>query len=275
MNRYFILTVFLTGSVLFANGPKYETAETKTIIESMIKSHGGYETWINASSTSFHTYFQINFGDGIWAPFREELVVHPKTRKVYGKLPNPDNTFGLLAFDGEKAWLAGNPQGLGKFAPARFTAWRDFYLFNIVWLTQDGGVKLSAPQKGKLEVINDPKEYIIITMTFDDNTGDTPKDYYKLYIDPKTFKLKASEYVMTYASMMQEGNASSPPSVFIWEETAEIKGLVFPVKYTVYWKDRTIAVKDGAVTNWSLEKKFDETQVSIPKDGVVDQSKPR
>ena len=32
------------------------------------------------------------------------------------------------------------------------TAWRDFYLFNIPWLTQDAGVSLGEPEKSNLSL---------------------------------------------------------------------------------------------------------------------------
>ena len=72
----------------------------------------------------------------------------------------------------------------------------------------------------------DAKEYVTVKLTFEASAGDTPKDYYILYIDPDSYELKASEYVMTYASMMQGGAESGPPSVFVWEKTVRVEGLL-------------------------------------------------
>ncbi|MCI0691964.1 hypothetical protein L0337_08150 [candidate division KSB1 bacterium] len=270
-----LLVVGLTATAAKSyQRPKYASAKTKEVIERMIEAHGGLEKWRKAPAISFNAHLKVNFGGNNWVPFWEEATVETATRRAYAKLPNADGTHGSVAFDGKKAWSAGNLQGIAR-APARFTAWRNFYLFNIPWLTQDAGVNLGEPGKGKLSMLEDSKEYFTVKMTFDPGTGDTPKDHYVLYIDPGTYRLKASEHVMTFASMMQGDAATSPPSIFVWEETANVDGLIVPAKYTVYWKaDNSIAVKDGAISNWSFSKPFDESRLIMPPDGEPDESSP-
>jgi len=270
-----LLVVGLTATAAKSNQwPKYASAKTKEAIERMINAHGGMEKWQKAPTVSFNTHFKVNFGGNNWVSYWEEMTVEQGTRRVYATLPNADKTFGRIAFDGKRAWSAGNLQGIAR-APARFTAWRDYYMFNIPWLTQDPGVNLGEPEKGRLPMLEGSKEYITVKMTFDPGTGDTPKDHYVLYIDPDTHRLKASEHVMTFASMMQGDAESGPPSIVVWEETANVNGLIVPAKYTVYWKaGNSIAVKDGAISNWSFSKPFDESQLLMPPDGEPDESSP-
>jgi len=200
------------------------------------------------------------------------MNVELATRCVYATLPNADGTSGRIAYDGTRAWSAGNLQGLGR-APARFTAWRDFYLFTLPWMTQDDGVRIGAPARATLPL--DGKEYVMVRMTFADGAGDTPRDRYTLYLDPATHRLRAAEYVMTYASMMA-GKEESPPSIFMWEETVEAGGLVVPSKYTVYWSDGgKVAVRNGEITNWSFDQSFDRGRLAMPADGKPDESTPR
>ncbi len=251
------------------------STETQQIIAKMIAAHGGLEKWRNSPSVSFHSHLKVNFGNNNWVPFWEEATVDPISRRVYSKLPNPDGTHGLIAFDGKQAWSAGNLQGISR-APARFTAWRNFYLFNLPWLTVDPGVNLSAVGRSKIPVLpDDAKEYFTIKLTFESSAGDTPKDYYILYIDPDSYLLRASEYIMTYASMMQGGAEASPPSVFVWEKTEKVEGFVVPVRYTAYWKDKSVAVKDGAISHWSFRQPFDAARLVMPTDGKLDDSRPR
>ncbi len=253
---------------------RYASAKTKEVIKRMIEAHGGLEKWRRVPTISFNCHLKVNFGGNNWISYWEEMTIEQGTRRVYATLPNADGTHGSIAFDGKKAWSAGNLQGIAR-APARFTAWRNFYLFNIPWLTQDAGVNLGETGKGKLPMFEGSKEYITVKMGFDPGTGDTPKDYYILYIDPDTYRLKASEHVMTFASMMQGDAKSSPPSIVVWEETVNVNGLIVPAKYTVYWKaDNSIAVKDGAISNWSFSKPFDESRLIMPPDGEPDESSP-
>ena len=253
-------------------GPEYASAETRDIIEKMLTAHGGNERWRNSPAVTFQASFEVNFGNDNWVPFLAQTTVDTEHRRAYSTLPNADGSSGQIAYDGEKAWSAGNLQGIAR-APARFMAWRDFYLYNIPWMTQDAGVKLGEPGTGTLPM-ND-EECITVEMTFEDEIGDTPGDHYTLYIDKETSRLRAAEYVMTYSSMMQDGAEASPPSYFVWEETADVDGLIIPAKYTVYWSDDgSVAVRNGEITDWAFDEPFDETRLVMPADATIDQSTP-
>jgi hypothetical protein len=241
-------------------------------ITKMIEAHGGLEMWLACPTVSFNTHLKLDFGGGNWVDFWEEVTVEQGSRRVYSTLPNADGTSGSIAFDGKNAWSAGNLQGISQ-APARFTAWRNFYLFNVPWLTQDPGVTLGKPGIGTIP--EDTKEYITIPLTFGSQVGDTPKDIYTLYIDPDTYRLKATEYGMTFKSMLPEGLESAPFSVFVWEETADVGGLVVLTKYNVYYKDGGALVTTGEVSNWSFDNPFDESRMKMPADGTPDASVPR
>jgi len=138
-------------------------------------------------------------------------------------------------------------------------------------MTQDSGVHLAAAGKGTIP--GDSKQYTVVRMTFDDGTGDTPKDHYKLFIDPATNRLHAAEYVMTFPGMTN-GKPESPPSVFVWEETQTVDGMTVPKRYTVYWTDGRVAVKDGEVKDWSFAARFDESKLKMPDGATPDESMP-
>lgn len=255
-----------------ASGPVYASPATRAVIEKMVAAHGGLERWRSAPAIRFDSSLEVHFGGDNWVPFAEEAVVDPRTRRVYAKLPNADGTFGRIAFDGTRAWSAGELRGIAR-APARFTAWRNFYLFSLPWMTQDPGVRLSEPGHARLH--GESKDCITVTMTFDAGTGDTPKDHYVLYVDPDTHRLRAAEYVMTYASMMRDGVSESPPSIFMWEETATVDGFVVPTRYTVYWsRDHSVAVRNGTIRNWAFGARFDPSQLEMPEGATVDRSTP-
>jgi len=266
----FMLIALVTPGWSLAGSPSYDSERCRAFIEKMLDAHGGIERWQKSPAISFSSHLKVDFGNGNWAPYWEEVTVETPTRRAYVVLKNADGSKGRVAYDGRQAWSAGTLQGVGR-APARFTAWRNFYLFNLPWMTQDDGVNLAEAGRGT--VPNETKEYVLVKMTFDAGTGDTPKDYYTLYIDPETHRLHAAEYVMTYKSMMR-GRDESPPSVFVWNETQTVGGLVVPKKYTVHWKDGSVAVKDGEVTNWNFAAQFDPSRLAMPTDGQLDESTP-
>ena len=137
---------------------------------------------------------------------------------------------------------------------------------------QDAGVILGEP--GRSKIPNDSKVYVTIPMSFASGSGDTPKDTYVLYIDPDTYRLKASEYGMTYKSMMPEGVEEMPRSIFVWDGTTKVDGLVVLTQYNVYWKHDGSAAVVGEVSNWSFQRPFDASRMKMPSDGSVDQSQP-
>lgn len=267
----FVLVAAPPGATRADNGPTYSSTATKEIVTKMVDAHGGIKKWRACPTVCFDSHLKVDFGGGNWVEFWEEVTVDPETRRVYADLPNPDGTKGMLAFDGTHAWSAGNLQGIGK-APARFTAWRNFYLFNIPWLTQDAGVILGEP--GKSKIPNDSKVYLTIPMSFASGSGDTPRDTYVLYIDPDTYQLKASEYGMTYKSMMPEGVEETPRSVFVWDATAQVDGFLVLTQYNVYWKQDGSTAVVGEVSNWSFQRPFDDSRMNMPSDGSVDESQP-
>jgi len=264
-----IVAATVLGMGVLASAAESDPAAEK-IIAKMIEAHGGMKEWKNCPTVSFDTHLRVDFGGGNWVDYWEEVTVEQGSRRVYATLPNPDGTSGSIAFDGQNAWSAGDLRGIAK-APARFTAWRNYYLFNVPWLTQDASVILGKPGTGT--VPNDTREYITVPMTFKADAGDTPRDTYTLYIDPDTYRLKATEYGMTFKSMLPEGMTSAPPSVFVWEETKDVHGLIVLTRYNVYWKDGAI-VTTGEVSNWAFDKPFDETRMEMPDDGTPDESVP-
>lgn len=249
-----------------------DDARSREIVGKMVAAHGGLAPWRNATSVSFHSSLEVNFGGNNWVAFQEEVTGDPRRRRIYATLPNPDGTSGRIAYDGASAWSAGELRGLAR-APARFTAWRNFYLFNLPWMTQDQGVRFGPAGHAELPGIED--ECFAIPMSFDDGVGDTPGDTYILYVDTGTFQLRGAEYVMTYRQMMPPGTQASPPSIFVWEETTRVGDLLVPTGYTVYWsKDHSVAVRNGRISHWSFSEPFDEERLIMPANGVPDESTP-
>jgi hypothetical protein len=262
----------LPSLALAGTGPSYASPAAREVIEKMVDAHGGMDRFREASAVQFACRFKVHFGGDNWVPFSGKVTADPRTRHVYATLLNPDGTQGRIAYDGRKAWSAGSLQGLGR-APARMTAWRDLYLYALPFMTQDDGVRFGEPKREKMPIGD--VDCIAIRMTFDAGAGDTPKDWYVLYVDPATSRLRAAQYVMTYTALMQDGAKSSPPSVFVWEKTATVNGLVVPTQYTVHWAgDRSVAVKEGVIEDWAFDGAFDRSQLVMPADGTPDLSTP-
>jgi hypothetical protein len=228
------------------------------VVTKMIEAHGGMEAWESAPTVAFTEEFRPGEATS-GMPGR--VVVQQGSRRAY-----LDYGGAQVAWDGEKAW------GVNWQVPTppRFLALLNYYFLNLPWLTQDPGVNLGAPGTGTLP--GDATEYVTVRMTFDAGVGDTPDDYYLLFVHPETHRLAANEYVVTYRSILPAGVESSQPHVLVYSDYTEVGGLVVPTGYTIY--------EDGAIyatavfSDWSFSMPWDETWMEMPEGAVVDESEP-
>ena len=231
----------------------------KGVVARMIAAHGGLDKWRSAPTVSFEDVLQPPKGP----PLTSRVSVEQRSRRAYLDFPGMG---ARMAWDGEKAW---SENWQGPFPP-RFFALLSYYFLNLPWLAADPGVNLGEPGTGSLW--NDPTEYITVKMTFEPGVGDTPDDYYILYIDPNSYRLRAAELRVTYADIL-------PPEVDAIEEIAVydrftiVEGLVVPTKCSIYGKDRS-PLASLEWRNWSLGRPFDESRMVMAAGAVVDASSP-
>jgi Family of unknown function (DUF6503) len=259
----FILSmVFLSVVIGFVNHLSANPGEkSPEIIITMISAHGGMEKWKSAPTVSFEDQFlQV----GAPKPTISQVTVEQGRRRVYLDFPESNAS---IAWNGKEAWS----ENWKAPIPPRFLALLNYYFLNLPWLTLDPGVNLG--ELGKAKLWDDPTEYITVKMTFNPGVGDTPDDYYILYIDPKSHRLKACEYVATYASIQPTGKAS-PPHILVYESFTSVNGLVVPTRYSIYEKNHNL-VASCEIRNWSFEKPFDSNRMTKSPTAVVDTSKPK
>lgn len=244
--------------------PLIELAPSETsreIIAAMISAHGGIEKWRSAPTVSFEDHFR---SAGAATATASQVTVEQGPRRAYLDFPGSNVR---LTWDGKQAWS----ENWQAPVPPRFLALLNYYFLNLPWLAMDPGVILGEPGKAKLW--DDPTEYITVKMTFEPGVGDTPDDYYVLYIDPKSHRLKACEYIVTYAALLPPGVAATPPHVLIYEEFATVDGLVVPTRYSIYEKNHSLYAT-CEIRDWSFKKPFDAARMTMPPGAVIDASSP-
>lgn len=234
---------------------------SREIIAAMISAHGGMEKWRSAPTVSFEDHF---LPAGAQKPTVSEVTVEQGPRRAYLDFPEPN---ARIAWDGKQVW---SENWQAPFPP-RFLALLNYYFLNLPWLAMDPGVILGEPGKAKLW--DDPTEYITVKMTFDAGVGDTPDDYYVLYIDPKSHRLKACEYIVTYAAILPPGVKATSPHILVYEEFATVDGLMVPTRYSIYEKNHSLYAT-CEIRNWSFKKPFDATRMTMPPGAVIDASSP-
>lgn len=242
-------------------------AGTDYVVQKMTKKHGGLERWRAVPSVQFRTHIH----DEIYQmpEYYEHVAVHPTQRKAYVDFTNPlgNQAKGQIAYNGRQAWSIGKREGLAA-APPKLIAWRNFFLFNIPFVIHDEGVKTTFDGLGTLPELDD-QEFIKVRMTFDPGTGDTPRDYYLLYIDSQSHQLQALEYDMTYASMDKQ-----PVSLLIFDEYERVEGFLMPTRYRIFYKKNRKLVMTGQIWDWHFSKAFDKRRMLMPAWAKPDKSLP-
>ena len=263
MSARLLVSLSIAGLVAFGcstPGPEVTPAHSeKGVVARMIEAHGGLEKWRSAPTVSFEDTLQPPEGP----PLTSRVSVEQRSRRAYLDFPEMG---ARMAWDGEKAW---SENWQGPF-PHRFFALLSYYFLNLPWLAADPGVNLSEPGTGKLW--DDPTEYITVKMTFEPGVGDTPDDYYILYIDPDTYRLRAAELSVTYADILPP-EVDAIEEIAVYDKFATVEGLVVPMKCSIYGKDRS-PFASWEWRNWSFDRPFDESRMVMAADAVVDTSSP-
>jgi hypothetical protein len=248
-----------------ASGLAGETGDAQSIALEMIKAHGGMDRWKAVTTVSFKNTMVAPWEpDDPWVSIE---VTEQNSRRTYQDWPLDGAT---IVSDGKVTWSKDWKRG----NPPKFMVNLSYYFLNLPWITQDPGVKLEGPGQGKLP--GGDETYTTIRMTFEPGVGEASDDYYVIFIDPETKRMKAVEYIVTYGAMLDLFNVPEDqtfvgPLINVFDEYATVGGLAFPVKYTTYSPDGDV-YGQHTVENLSLDKPFDETRMKMPDDAVVDNS---
>jgi len=233
---------------------------TEKLIEHLVSAHGGMDAWASAPTVSFTDEF---VPAGVPQGISSRVTVEQGARRAY-----IDYEGGMTAtWDGEKAWS----QNWALPYPPRFMALLNYHFLNLPWLVEDPGVILS--EFGQRQLPGDETEYFSIKVTYDENVGDTPRDYYRLYVDPDSHVLHAVQYIVTYQALLPEGMTETPANTLVYEDFETVSGLRVPTAYRIYLPDGS---EFGAATirDWSFDEPFDTARMTMPDDAVLDESTP-
>jgi hypothetical protein len=81
------------------------------------------------------------------------------------------------------------------------------------------------------------KTYKGVKVSFGENVGDSPKDYYIVWYDPATFKMEWLMYTVTFKS----DEANENYSLIKYDQWTDVNGLILPQKLQWYtFKEDTV-----------------------------------
>ena len=254
--------------------PTYASPKTKDVIGRMLEAHGGLERWRQAKTIKYTNVMFlpiIDIQDGMsewdrWGCSDETFEL--TSRRGYHDLPFEK---AQIASDGKKVWSIGIQGG----NPPKVRYQGVFYFVNLPWLTQDPGVHLGEPGMAKLP--GDDKDYITIKVTFVEGVGNTAEDYHLLYIDPENYLLKATEYIVTYAALLDmlglpPEMTSFGPMLRVFDDYVTVGGLTVPSRYRTHDPQGKTMFGVHLLTRVEFGVPFDESRMRMTAGAVIDNS---
>ncbi len=134
-----------------------------------------------------------------------------------------------LVWDGANAWV--NPAD-AQFPQARFHVLTWPYFLQAPMKLGDPGTNLAVLGAKELrgEACHAAK------LTFDPGIGDTPDDWYIVYQDPESGRLRSLAYIVTYGTTAEK--AAKEPHAITYDEYVDVEGVTLSAKWTLWlWSE--------------------------------------
>lgn len=194
------------------------------LVAQAIEAHGGLEAWLRPGTIAF-TFDYRPLGAPARRMHTHSRVDLWRSRAVHEERgEGADARFG---FNGSIAWIVPGPEAF-PITP-RFWATTPYYFVGIPFVLADPGVRFAQLKDGSL----DGETYHIVKATFEAGTGDSPDDYYVLYIHPRTFRVGAIRYIVAYPGMFEPGQ-HSPEKLMRYDDQRQVDGLWFAHRLDTY-----------------------------------------
>ncbi|MFN4762753.1 hypothetical protein ACKGJN_06470 [Gillisia sp. Q332] len=135
-----------------------------------------------------------------------------------------------LIYDGEEVFLC--PK-IAEEEGARFDMFTWQYFFALPFKLTDPGTnwELLKPQHIAGDSFNRAK------LSFENQIGDSPKDWYIIYQEPETGFLHAAAYIVTFGT--EKGKAEENPHAIVYKDYVVIDGVPFATTWTFHnWNEK-------------------------------------
>jgi hypothetical protein len=241
---------------------RLSASEAGLLVWESMEYHGSLEQWWTNGPVYFRFNYQPKPGTGT-ARDTYELADYWSSRTRHQRVANPAEEYG---WDGKQSWFY--PASAETPYNTRFWALTPYYFAGMPFVFADEGVSLSK----EADVAFEGSTHHIIRVTFGENVGDAPDDYYVLYINAESHRLAAIRYVVSYPAYFQNGGHSQE-KLMTYEGEQNIEGIIFPEKHRTYmWEaDGTIGayVTDITLSEIAFKPNTEVSYFEIPEGSAI------
>lgn len=229
-----------------------EEERIASYVQAVEDAHG-LDAWSSQDAVSAR--IELTFGGNPALDGR--MIFTPSMSKV-----RLDQGEASVIWDGETAWVT---PADAEFPRARFHVLTWPYFLAAPMKLRDPGTHLELLGAKQVET----KLYDAARLTFDEDVGDTPEDWYIVYREPQTHRLEAMAYVVTYGTTPEEANEE--PHAIVFSDFQDVEGVAIPTTWTFrLWSEDKRGVHGDPLGEAKLtDVKFvtpDEETFAVPDD---------
>ncbi|MEM6362715.1 MAG: hypothetical protein AAFX57_07080 [Bacteroidota bacterium] len=202
-------------------------SEAGKLVWQSIEYHGGLEKWWSNGPVYFRFNYQPKPGTGTPRD-TYETADYWSSKTRHQRVSNQNEEYG---WDGSQAWYY--PADAEIPYNTRFWALTPYYFAGMPFVFADEGVNLTMEE----DIAFEGNTHHVVRVTFGENVGDAPDDYYVLYINTETSRLAAIRYIVSYPGYFKDGGHSQE-KLMTYEGEQVVNGITFPEKHrTFMWEE--------------------------------------
>lgn len=198
-------------------------SEAGKIVWNAMLAHGGLHNWYSNGALAFRFNYQPLEGSQ-----RDSYqVINTWSNKArHTSISDSTAHFG---WTGKQAWVSAKDSTVFAY-DTKFWALTPYYFLAQPFVLDGEGVNLEVlPSKSF-----NGKKQDVVKVTFDAGTGDAPDDYYILYFDADSHKLKVIRYIVSYPEYFKDGGHMPEKFMELLGEQ-NVEGILMPESYKTYW----------------------------------------
>lgn len=199
--------ILLTTLLLLVNLPARAQDDGQSFVEEIQNAHG-WESW--PEGKLLQARVNVTFSGGL-APLKGKLIMTPDFATV--RYEGEDGT--LAIYDDGQAWGLEGAEMNG----AHFMLPTVSYFIGAPFKLDDPGAHVEVLPE---PLVMNGQKFPAAKITFGENVGDAPDDWYIAYKNPDTGILEGLAYIVTYFKPTEE--AEKTPKIIIYGDYAPVPG---------------------------------------------------
>ncbi len=190
-----------------------------------IEAHGGLQRFYEQSPLFYHFNYRPEPGEQ--GNVRNTLILNDYvgSRAVHSLPGDPTQKFG---FDGKEAWSV-TGEKIDGMSP-QFWSLTPYYFVGLPFVLADEGITFESLPAAEMDGLT----YDMVKVSYGDGMGESPDDYYVLYLNPESGQLDALRYIVSYRGFFPEGEHSPEKLMKITGKTT-VEGITLPTGYATHW----------------------------------------